>query len=156
VVFLTFWQGLAISIIFHASSDNNSDGDDEDLSDGYSAKSIQQILICMEMLFFSSAHWCVFPAEEWCPSYKARFYEGPGFAFNDFASDVGFVINSGKRSMQARRDKKNEEQGDRSTLDGTNNSTTASSFGSMDEIDNNGEGFQCISSAKNEDNTSIV
>ena len=154
MVFLTFWQGLAISIIFHASSDNNSD-DEDDSSDTYSAKSIQQILICMEMLFFSSAHWCVFPAEEWDPSYKARFYEGPGFAFNDFASDVGFVINRGKRSRQARRDKKNEERKDRSALDGTNNSTTASSFGSMDEIDNNGEGFQCISSVKNEDNTIV-
>lgn len=61
----------------------------------------------MEMLFFSAAHWCVFPAEEWEDGYKVKFYEGPGFGFKDFASDVNLIIDSGKRSMQARRDERN-------------------------------------------------
>ena len=139
VVFMTFWQGLLISVIFHASSDKNGDEDDE--SNAYSATSIQHILICMEMLFFSAAHWCVFPAEEWEDGYKMRFYEGPGFAFKDFASDVNLIIDSGKRSMQARREKKNE-LGDGSAVEYTNDTTIASSFGSMDEEERNGDDFQ--------------
>ena len=84
VVFMTFWQGLAINIMFHAG-DNESDDDDASDSDSgsavNSASSIQNILICMEMLFFSVSHWCVFPAEEWEDGYKAQVLSSPGFAF---------------------------------------------------------------------------
>ena len=108
VVFMTFWQGLAISILFHASEAEQSNTDDDDdsgsTSSGYSASYIQHIIICMEMLFFAAAHWCVFPAEEWEEGYKAS-HEAPGFGFKDFGSDVGLIIDSGKRSMQARREK---------------------------------------------------
>lgn len=136
---MTFWQGLVISIIFHASEDsmeNESEGDDStsgSSSSIYSASSIQHILICMEMLFFSVAHWCVFPAEEWEDGYKVRFYEGPGFGFKDFAQDVNLIVESGKRSMQARREKKSELRDGSTTED--SNIITASSFGSMDEAD---------------------
>ena len=139
---MTFWQGLAISIIFHASegNSNNESGDDDSASDsnsnGYSANSIQHILICMEMLFFSAAHWCVFPAEEWEDGYKMKFYDGPGFAFKDFASDVNLIIDSGKRSMQARREKQSESLRDASGTETSNNGGL--SFGSTNEVDGKG------------------
>lgn len=141
VVFMTFWQGLAISIIFHASesgSGNQNDDDDSTSSSSInSATSIQHILICMEMLFFSVAHWCVFPPEEWEEGYKVKFYEGPGFGFGDFKDDVSLIIDSGKRSMKARREKKNE------TNDGSGPGFPASSrFGSMDGVDENVEEFK--------------
>ena len=111
VVFMTFWQGLAISIIFHFNQNNSDDESDESEKDSstseyMTATSIQHILICVEMLFFSVAHFCVFPAEEWEEGYVQKFYEGPGFGFRDFASDVNLIIDSGKRSMQARRERK--------------------------------------------------
>jgi len=137
VVFMTFWQGLAISIIFHANKSENSHNkhDDDDAtsssSDGISsADTIQHILICMEMLFFSVAHWLVFPAEEWEDGYKIKFYDRPGFGFKDFASDVSLVIDSGKRSMQAKREKKKQGSG---LEDSSSVSGRVSSFGSMDE-----------------------
>ena len=84
VVFMTFWQSSMVNIIFHASNENseNMSNDVDDsaaVSDTgvYSASYIQHVLICMEMLLFSAAHWCVFPAEEWEDGYKIRFYEGP-------------------------------------------------------------------------------
>lgn len=141
VVFMTFWQGLLIAIIFHASSES----EEEDTSNSaYSAISIQHILICMEMLFFSAAHWCVFPAEEWEEGYKARFYEGPGFGFKDFASDIQTIYHSSKRANQARRDKRSdllEESNSSSAIDHRTNgdaTTSAASFGTMNKI---GDGF---------------
>mmetsp|Transcript_34767 Transcript_34767/g.52091 ORF Transcript_34767/g.52091 Transcript_34767/m.52091 type:complete len:465 (-) Transcript_34767:1284-2678(-) len=124
VVFMTFWQGLIISIIFHANTDDDKSDDDESNSgSSYSAKSIQHILICMEMLFFSAAHMCVFPAEEWEEGYQVKHGGGPTFAFNDFASDVNMIIDSGKRSRIARKERKN-------ALDDAKQSP---SFGTMDE-----------------------
>eukprot|EP00985_Skeletonema_marinoi_P022722 scaffold14649_cov127-Skeletonema_marinoi.AAC.5 len=124
VVFMTFWQGLIISIIFHANTDDDKSDDDESNSgSSYSAKSIQHILICMEMLFFSAAHMCVFPAEEWEEGYQVKHGGGPTFAFDDFASDVNMIIDSGKRSRIARKERKN-------ALDDAKQSP---SFGTMDE-----------------------
>jgi hypothetical protein len=136
VVFMTFWQSSMVNIIFHASNENseNMSNDVDDsaaVSDTgvYSASYIQHVLICMEMLLFSAAHWCVFPAEEWEDGYKIRFYEGPGFGFKDFASDLNLIIDSGKKSMQARREK-NADVGDGSAMERMNETTT---FGSMGE-----------------------
>lgn len=129
---MTFWQGLIISILFHASGEtgDRSESDDEvdptsnTSSNFHSASSIQHILICMEMLLFSIAHFCVFPAEEWEDGYKMKFYDGPGFGFKDFAQDVNLIISSGKQSILAKREKKSDES-DRGTMN--------SLFGSTDE-----------------------
>lgn len=75
------------------------------------------------MLLFSVAHFCVFPAEEWEDGYKMKFYEGPGFGFRDFAQDVNLIINSGKQSILARREKKSD----------VSDNDAMNSFGSMDE-----------------------
>lgn len=140
VVFMTFWQGLVINIIFHANTNDKSDEDNGSSSQsnsGYSAKSIQHILICMEMLFFSAAHWCVFPAEEWEEGYQVKHGGGPTFAFDDFASDVNMIIDSGKRSRNARRERKNElDGGKRSPSFGTmDNRNDTSEDGEMPPID---------------------
>jgi len=100
---MTFWQGLAIQFFFHFSTNNNANTDDEST---VSASGIQHILICMEMLFFSIAHWCVFPAEEWEDDYKVQYYQRPGFGFKDFASDLSLIIDDGKKSIRARREMK--------------------------------------------------
>ena len=81
------------------------------------------------MLFFSAAHWCVFPAEEWEEGYQVKHGGGPTFAFDDFASDVNMIIDSGKRSRNARRERKNE-------LDGGKRSP---SFGTMDNRNDTSE-----------------
>lgn len=142
---MTFWQGLVISIIFHASENSDDQStDDDSVSDSsstiYSASSLQHILICMEMLFFSAAHWCVFPAEEWEDGYKAQRQQQPGFGFRDFASDVNLIIDSGKRSMKARREEKRKSD-DTEILDDSSKRTSPT-FGSMDvaeeRLDGNG------------------
>ncbi|KAL3780022.1 hypothetical protein HJC23_011818 [Cyclotella cryptica] len=134
VVFMTFWQGLAISVFFHFNKHDNSDDDSNDNSTIPSANTIQHILICMEMLFFSIAHWCVFPAEEWEDGYKVQFYQGPGFGFKDFASDVSLIIDNGKKSIRARRETKRNGSGDDngSTSTDLSNGKESPSFGSMD------------------------
>jgi hypothetical protein len=128
---MTFWQGLIISILFHASVETGKNENDDEVdsssntsSNFHSASSIQHILICMEMLLFSIAHFCVFPAEEWEEGYKMKFYDGPGFGFKDFAQDVNLIINSGKQSIMARREKKSEI---------SDRGATNSLFGSIDE-----------------------
>lgn len=137
---MTFWQGLIISIIFHANKDDNVNADNDDSTSSNSntissANTIQHMLICMEMLFFSVAHWCVFPAEEWEDGYKVRFSEGPGFGFKDFASDVNLIIDSGKKSMQARRREKKERNGlSDNSSSVVDDLSERSSFESIDEF----------------------
>jgi hypothetical protein len=109
IVFLTFWQGLAISIFvnFNLNQDSGSNGnsgssanddtvsyDSDDQTPLERAAEIQSILICMEMLLFSIAHWCVFPSEEWEPDYRPKQYASPGIGIKDFASDVSFIMSS--------------------------------------------------------------
>jgi hypothetical protein len=140
VVFMTFWQGLAINIFFNLSK-RDSSGVDDDVSTIPSANTVQHILICMEMLFFSIAHWCVFPAEEWEVGYKVQYYQGPGFAFRDFASDVSLIIDDGKRSIRARRESKQNGSvnSDAMTSSGLPlNGRESPSFGSLDDSSNQG------------------
>jgi hypothetical protein len=109
IVFLTFWQGLAISIFvnFNLNQDSGSNGnsgssanddsvsyDSDDQTPLERAAEIQNILICMEMLLFSIAHWCVFSSEEWEPDYRPKQYASPGIGIKDFASDVSFIMSS--------------------------------------------------------------
>jgi hypothetical protein len=125
IVFLTFWQGLAISILVNLKfdSDNefasgattivsaltNSTAADSTGASSISgpiyhqktaqeqAAEIQNILICVEMLFFSIAHWCVFPAEEWDEGYRPKSYAKPGIGLQDFVSDMSYIVSSSRR-----------------------------------------------------------
>ena len=68
------------------------------------AHQYQNILICVEMLFFSISHWCVFPAEEWAPNYQPKEMENPGLGIKHFVDDVGHIYkNRSGRSRRSRR-----------------------------------------------------
>jgi len=110
IIFLTFWQGLAISIFVNLNQGADGDNDDvlDDNGDDQTAQEkaaeIQNVLICMEMLFFSIAHWCVFPAEEWEPDYRPKQYAKPGIGLKDFVSDMSFIMSSSSDARAYRRE----------------------------------------------------
>jgi uncharacterized coiled-coil protein SlyX len=90
VVFMTFWQGLAISILAGATEEG---GDDAEAW----AKSSQNFLICLEMLLFSIAHFYCFPVEEWEDGYRVKHTEysfGDHIALGDFMQDLKIVLRS--------------------------------------------------------------
>lgn len=100
VVFLTFWQGLAILILVNLSS-SSEDSDGESPAD--KGRRYQNILICCEMLFFSLTHWCVFPAEEWEKGYKPPTEaHKPGIGLQDFVSDMGQIYHRRRRRRASR------------------------------------------------------
>jgi Organic solute transporter Ostalpha len=75
IVFLTFWQGVCIAIfvqLHHQQQQTTSTSSTSSRSVEEQAMEIQNVLLCLEMLFFSLAHFCVFPAEEWDPQYHER------------------------------------------------------------------------------------
>lgn len=113
VVFMTFWQGLLISIFvgLKHGNDNNSNNDDgndngndgDDETQRNLAVLLQNILICLEMLFFSLAHFCVFPTDEWEDGYRPRQMHVPGMAFKEFADDVTLVLDHTSRGMMVQK-----------------------------------------------------
>ena len=98
---MTFWQGLAISILARSTSLGNTiqNGNNENSAseniDEWAARA-QNFLICLEMLLFSVAHFYVFPTDEWKPGYRpiqdteTKF--GDNLALRDFFSDVKLIL----------------------------------------------------------------
>jgi hypothetical protein len=83
--------------------DANDPPDDDTTTASERAAQIQNFLICLEMLFFSIAHWCVFPAEEWDPQYRPKTnYAKPGLGLKDFAKDVSFIVASASSNVRNR------------------------------------------------------
>lgn len=82
VVFMTFWQGLVISILASTAEGasmfqpgNDDDGKAATGATNYSdnwATQAQNFLICLEMLIFSIVHFYVFPTEEWRDGYRPK------------------------------------------------------------------------------------
>jgi hypothetical protein len=104
VVFMTFWQGLAINIIVSLHAGGRwEEGSDEDPRE--KAMVIQNVLICLEMLFFSIAHWCVFPWEEWQEGFIRKDLPNPGIGFSDFVSDMSIIVESSKQAKLSRRNR---------------------------------------------------
>lgn len=95
VVFLTFWQGIAISFVANAVY---AHAEIDDFSALEWSKEAQSFLICLEMFLFAIAHCFVFPTDEWEAGYrekekrriKAKF--GDNLALRDFVKDVKFVM----------------------------------------------------------------
>lgn len=93
---MTFWQGLAITLLAKFT-DVGYFGNDADESnvDEWAAQT-QNFLICLEMLLFTIAHFYVFPTEEWEPGYRpiedtdTKF--GDNIALRDFFSDLKLVL----------------------------------------------------------------
>eukprot|EP00540_Astrosyne_radiata_P023354 CAMPEP_0116844650 /NCGR_PEP_ID=MMETSP0418-20121206/12816_1 /TAXON_ID=1158023 /ORGANISM="Astrosyne radiata, Strain 13vi08-1A" /LENGTH=221 /DNA_ID=CAMNT_0004475647 /DNA_START=244 /DNA_END=909 /DNA_ORIENTATION=+ len=111
VVFMTFWQGLLISILVHVHSNDTQDDDDDD-DPATTSRTVQNVLICLEMLFFSVAHWCTFPAEEWEKDYRPRSHAKPGMGFQDFVSDVSVIMehrNAAKKNRKQQRQQRRQQ-----------------------------------------------
>jgi len=119
VVFMTFWQGLAISVL--GETMNEAGGNPED----WAAKS-QNFLICLEMLAFSLAHYYCFPVDEWKEGYKVNYQKlrlGDSIALGDFFSDLKLVMTkngSKKKKVKGKMLSLQDtvEEGDEETTDG--------------------------------------
>mmetsp|Transcript_21889 Transcript_21889/g.33117 ORF Transcript_21889/g.33117 Transcript_21889/m.33117 type:complete len:613 (-) Transcript_21889:303-2141(-) len=98
VVFMTFWQGLAISIL---ATTTDVGGNDEEKW----ARSAQNFLICLEMLLFSIAHFYTFPTAEWEPGYRVQHEKQSNFsdtiAIGDFFQDLKLILAQKKRKKKA-------------------------------------------------------
>ncbi|CAJ1936375.1 unnamed protein product [Cylindrotheca closterium] len=97
VVFLTFWQGVLILMFVYIEENNSGE------SASARGRRYQNILICLEMLFFSLTHWCVFPAEEWEKDYQRSKHTAAGIGIQDFVSDVSHIVKSGRERRKRRR-----------------------------------------------------
>jgi hypothetical protein len=102
---MTFWQGLVISIICNLHQGGRWEVTDNDggTDPRHKAIALQNVLICLEMLFFSIAHWCVFPTEEWEEGYAPREYAKPGIGIKDFVSDMSLIVQSSKASRRSKQ-----------------------------------------------------
>jgi len=91
VVFMTFWQGLAISVLAQTTDlGGGANGDSEKW-----AASAQNFLICLEMLLFSIAHFYCFPTDEWEEGYRVKHSQGQfgdSIALGDFFSDLKLIL----------------------------------------------------------------
>jgi hypothetical protein len=88
VVFMTFWQGLAISVLAATTDVGGQDAEEW-------GQSAQNFLICLEMLLFSIAHFYCFPTEEWEEGYRVKHSEGQfgdSIALGDFFQDVKLIL----------------------------------------------------------------
>ena len=109
IVFLTFWQGLAIAILAETIGDTtpNVGNSDPELW----AKQAQNFLICLEMLLFSIAHFYCFPTEEWEDGYRPVVSDskfGDQLALHDFFQDLKLVARQGKKKKKEKSEKSDE------------------------------------------------
>jgi len=100
IVFVTFWQGLVISILASTSVTGRGSGhagEDPNIS----GRQAQNFLICLEMLLFSIFHFHCFPTEEWQENYQPSQLKdtqfGDNIALRDFFSDLKVMMNSRKK-----------------------------------------------------------
>merc|ERR1711935_65996 len=107
VVFLTFWQGLAILFWLVLTADP-----DEEEESKKEAHKYQNLLICVEMLLVAISQWCVFPANEWEPNYVPSEMQSPGLGIKDFVLDVGEIVkNRSGQSREGRRAVRRRKRG---------------------------------------------
>jgi len=99
VVFITFWQGLAISILAQMTDVGGSESDEW-------AQSAQNFLICLEMLLFSIAHFYCFPTEEWEEGYRVKHAQGKfgdSIALGDFFDDIKLILKANVSKKKKKR-----------------------------------------------------
>mmetsp|Transcript_17107 Transcript_17107/g.31948 ORF Transcript_17107/g.31948 Transcript_17107/m.31948 type:complete len:645 (-) Transcript_17107:134-2068(-) len=141
VVFMTFWQGMVITIlakaVFHVDDPMEW------------SRQAQNFLTCLEMLFFAIAHCFAFPPDEWKPGYtprtrseRAKF--GDNIALRDFAKDVKFILKSRKKHKIKRKEGDSPYEG----LSPANAATVAL----RDEEDFSNEVEETRSSERDDDN----
>jgi len=132
VVFMTFWQGMALKIVAE-TTDLGGGGED---ADSWSEE-IQNFFICLEMLLFAIAHFYCFPVDEWQPGYKRNFRKakfGETLALNDFFTDLKIVMKGAKRKNRSKKPSEHTILEDNES--GTEDGSLASDLGStVDEDD---------------------
>ena len=104
---MTFWQGLAITILAETTDVGGGSDSDE------WAMSAQNFLICLEMLLFSIAHFYCFPTEEWEENYQAkqkRANLSETIAFGDFVSDIKLILSSSSSSGKSKKKKSKKKK----------------------------------------------
>jgi len=115
IVFMTFWQGLVISILAKTTVKSDKDNQGEEW-----AQQAQNFLICLEMLLFSLAHFYCFPTEEWEPGYrpthekKSKF--GDNMALGDFLEDIKLVMKGSSTKKKKKRPSKHSRTPSASTV----------------------------------------
>uniref|UniRef100_A0A7S1BKM8 Uncharacterized protein n=2 Tax=Corethron hystrix TaxID=216773 RepID=A0A7S1BKM8_9STRA len=106
VVFMTFWQGLAINILYSVWDKDDQIAEANSAQNNYQSMA-QNFLITIEMLIASIAHVYVFPHEEWKPGYKPVEQDdkkfGDNLAIRDFVTDFKYLLSS-KRRKKAKKD----------------------------------------------------
>lgn len=122
IVFMTFWQGLVISLLATTTESNNQNeavldggqGNNEDPD--LWAKQAQNFLICLEMLLFSIAHFFCFPTDEWQEGYRPIMEKkikglGDNMAFGDFVADLKLILrgSDSKEKKKKALEKKNDD-----------------------------------------------
>lgn len=102
---MTFWQGLVVAIIvnFHSGGRWSETNGKSTTTPREQAIALQNVLICVEMLFFSIAHWCVFTTDEWEEGYAPREYAKPGIGLKDFVSDMKLIAKTSKASRRSKQ-----------------------------------------------------
>jgi len=122
VVFMTFWQGIGISLLASTTDLLSSGGeavstgdrDDEEQVEMW-AKQAQNFLICLEMLGFAVAHFYCFPVDEWQEGYrpvedKSKF--GDKMALGDFVHDLKTILRHKERKKRLTKEKAGNKPSD--------------------------------------------
>eukprot|EP00567_Pseudictyota_dubia_P010619 CAMPEP_0197446984 /NCGR_PEP_ID=MMETSP1175-20131217/11757_1 /TAXON_ID=1003142 /ORGANISM="Triceratium dubium, Strain CCMP147" /LENGTH=690 /DNA_ID=CAMNT_0042978163 /DNA_START=140 /DNA_END=2212 /DNA_ORIENTATION=- len=148
IVFMTFWQGLAIAILAKTTNQGEAapgmaQSDDGEEDPDIWAKQAQNFLICLEMLLFSIAHFYCFPTEEWEPGYRPKQENdkkfGDNIALRDFVSDLKMIMTGNEGGKKKKKKKRgsskegDEEEGGGNGSDGETEATHASGSALEDE-----------------------
>ncbi|GIL57644.1 hypothetical protein Vafri_12839 [Volvox africanus] len=90
VVFVTFWQGIAIAILVYAGVIKGESW----LDRGGVASGIQDFLICIEMFLAALAHAYAFPPRDYMAGHSKGFFSNVRYIFDlrDVVDDVGLVV----------------------------------------------------------------
>lgn len=102
VVFATFWQSLTIQMLSTMGR-----------VDERTAVQVQNLLICIEMLLASIAHFYIFPYEEWKDGYKREREKGimlkDTLALRDFVKDMKLMVTSWNTGEEPSSDPEGDE-----------------------------------------------
>merc|ERR1711862_908356 len=128
VVFMTFWQGLVISILAATTQDFGDDEMQRQVNVEQWASRGQDFLICLEMLLFSIAHFYCFPYEEWKEGYRPKEAKDnttfiQTMAMKDFVSDLKLFMSSNEK-VRRRGSKMKKVKDNNGDKDASNSITT--------------------------------
>lgn len=131
---MTFWQGLAITVLAETTDVGGKDAEEW-------AMSAQNFLICLEMLLFSIAHFYCFPTDEWEEDYKVNFKKaqfGDSIALGDFVADLKLIMKGNKVSKRKMKKTPSEPtvlEGDEENPDTENDDTASNTSDLTGEAD---------------------